>query len=102
MENENEVALDQFVTKLLEAKGIYGLDAEVMDKMKNELLTRLSDWLNMAVIKALPEAVLPEAERLLDANDLNGLQALFQKEVPDLQQILTQEMLKFKDVYLKP
>lgn len=101
MENENEVALDQFVTKLLEAKGIFGLDQEAMNKMKGELLTRLSDWLNMAVVKALPENVMPEAEKLLDAGDVNGLQALFQKEIPDLQQILTQEMLKFKDVYLK-
>ena len=101
MPNENEVVLDQFADELLIAKGIAGLDQDVMNKMKGELLARLAEWLNISVIKALPENILPEAEHLLDINDISGLQELFQKEIPNLQEILTAEMLKFRDVYLR-
>jgi len=101
MPNENQIVLEQFAEKLLAAKGIFGLEQEVLDKMKSELLLRLSEWLNIATVKALPETVLPEAEKLLIAGDMVGLQALFQKEIPNLQEFLNEEMLKFKDAYLK-
>lgn len=91
-----------FVNKLLEERGVsaLGLEAEVLNQMREDLLSRVEDRINATILANLPADKLPELEGLLDQNSLEPVQDFCQKNVANLNELIAQELLMFRSTYL--
>jgi hypothetical protein len=100
MDNE---ALKQFAEKLLQEKGTNDLDLDqaVLDQMKEDLISRLEDRVNAVTLTAIPSEKLEEFEQLIDKNSLEAAQKFVSDNVPNLNELIAQELLFFRDTYLK-
>lgn len=98
--NINSASLESFVDRLIEEKNYENLDAEVLSQMKEDLFERVEDRINAAIVNNLPENKYDEFERLLDEADDQELQKFCQDNIPNLAEIIAEELLAFRKTYL--
>ncbi len=100
MDNES---LKLFAEKILAEKGVneLTLEPEVMEQMKNDLISRLEDRINAVALIAVPPDKLAEFEQLLDSNSLEKMQSFLALNVPNIQELIAQELLLFRETYLR-
>lgn len=93
--------LNTFVESLIEEKGLSYLDDLMLAEMKNDLLNRIEDRLNVVIVQNMPEANMAEFEKMMDdkASD-EELQKFCEKNIPDLSSLVAIDLARFKDVYL--
>lgn len=60
------LSYQNFIDKILDEKGISGLEPEVLDQMRQDLQSRLDNWLNARILEKVPEDKLKDFEELLD------------------------------------
>jgi hypothetical protein len=89
-----------FVTRLLEEKHLQNVDPEVLEQLKADLTDRVEDRLNMVILKNLPEEALAPFEKLLEQDNSEETQAFCQQNIPNLQEIISDELLAFRKTYL--
>lgn len=93
--------LDTFVDSLIEEKGMSDLDPRMLAEMKNDLLNRIEDRLNMIIIKNMPGVNIAEFEKMMDDNIPDeDLQKYCEEKIPDLTALVAVDLAKFRDVYL--
>jgi len=93
--------LDPFVDKLIEEKGLDGLEKEVLDQIKVDLKDRIEDVINAKVVEKLPPEKLEEFEKLLDQNtSAQATQKFVKDNIPDLEEVLARVFLNFRQTYL--
>ncbi len=95
-----QAQINLFLDKLLEEKGMTGLDGEVYVQLKKDLYSRVEDRLNAAILNNLPSAQLPEFEKLLDGGKSEPIHGFLQTHIPDLQGVIASELLNFRNIYL--
>lgn len=100
---ENE-ALEQFADKLLEEKGVkkMNLEEEVIFQMRDDLVSRLEDRINALIITSLPPQYAEEFEKMIDEEEIGKIQQFIAEHIPNLEELVTQELLFFRETYLKP
>jgi hypothetical protein len=101
MNNQN-IDLAMFVDRLIEEKKFpAGLEKEVMDQIKADLLSRVEDRVNAVIIANLAPDKLEEFSQKLDGDISDEeMQKFCAENIPDLPQILASELLAFKQSYL--
>jgi len=93
--------LDPFVDKLVEEKGLDGLEKEVLDQIKVDLKDRIEDIINAKIVEKLPPEKLEEFEKLLDQNTSpQATQKYVKDNIPDLEEVLARVFLNFRQTYL--
>lgn len=102
MPETKTLSLESFVDRLIEEKGIALEDPEVFAQLKNDLLKRVEDAINVAVVTKLPEEVLPEMERTLKTGNLEKVRQLAAKHIDNLDEVVAEAMLRFRRVYVNP
>jgi len=92
--------LNIFVSRLLEEKQLQNVNQEVSEQLKADLTDRVEDRINMMILKNLPEEDLLLFEKLLEGEDMVATQAFCQQRIPNLQDLVSAELLAFRKTYL--
>ena len=92
--------LEQFVDVLVDRKGLTNLAPEVLTQLKKDLLERVEDRVNAAILKFMPPENLEEFDRLLDSADTSKIQAYCAAHIPNLDEKMAAELMQFQGTYL--
>ena len=93
--------LNTFVDSVVEDKGLNDIDPGVLVEMKNDLLNRIEDRLNMVIVKNMPEANIAEFDKMMDENKSDEeVQKYCEEKIPDLEALIAVEIARFRDIYL--
>lgn len=95
-----ESALNFFVEKLFEEKNYQNLDQETAKQMKADLLDRVQDRINVAMLASIPPERVEFFEKLLQRGDSAEVQAFCQRNIPDLDNVVARELIEFRKTYL--
>jgi hypothetical protein len=95
-----EQTLATFVAKLIDEKGLNGLDTEVKEQVVNDLLDRVEDRINAEILSHMPSDKVSEFNTVLDSGDEAAIQAFITSSVPDLDNIVAAALLAFRATYL--
>jgi hypothetical protein len=92
--------IDSFVERLIEEKGLEGLDSEVLAQVKSDLVGRVEDRLNVVILEQIPPSKLEKFNELLDSGDDAKTQEFIKNNVPELEALVAAELLNFRAIYL--
>ncbi|MFA5230179.1 MAG: DUF5663 domain-containing protein [Candidatus Paceibacterota bacterium] len=76
------------------------LDDESIIAIKDDLKSRAENYINISILKNIPESKLDEFEKLLDENDAGKIQSFCAENIPDLNQVTAMALINFRDSYL--
>jgi len=100
LEQADAKVLD-FLTMLLEEKGMGTLPDNLVADMLMDLFTRFQNFLLLSVMKELDEKTLAKFNELIgEGGDLDKSFAFFEDNVPNMEKIVTRTMEEFARVYL--
>jgi len=99
-QNVPSEALDIFVGRLVEEKKIQNLVPEVMEQIKSDLLFRVEDRINAAILEHMPSEKLEEFNKLLDGADTEKINSFCKENIPNFENMLADELMKFRNIYL--
>lgn len=94
--------VEQFIDQLITDKGISGLTDEVRAELRTDLMQRLMDQVDRAVINALPEEKAIELSEKVDDENFGDdeVNEFIRNSGVDVQRISLETMLKFRELYL--
>jgi hypothetical protein len=92
--------LSTFVRKLADEKGLTNLDPEVRAQVEKDLMDRVENRLNASILAHMPPNKLGEFEALIDKGDEKEIHEFTQVAIPGLSEILAQELLNFREIYI--
>jgi len=93
--------LETFVDSLIDEKGFSDIDPRMLAEMKNDLMNRIEDRLNMIIIKNMPGVNIAEFEKMMDEDKSDEeLQKFVEEKIPDIMGLVAVDLARFKDVYL--
>jgi hypothetical protein len=92
--------LGSFTDSLIANKGFDGLDADVLAEVRSDLLSRLEDRVNAALLAHLPAEKSSELEKLLDAGEDKAIQDFISTSVPNVQEVIAEALMTFRQTYL--
>jgi Protein of unknown function (DUF5663) len=95
-----QTSLDEFVTRLIEEKGLNGLDAEVLEQVTQDLRSRVEDRINAKIVSALPETELPAFSKILEDGTEEQVLAFCAEHIPDMDNLVASELLAFRETYV--
>lgn len=97
---ENDLNLEQYVDKLLSEKQLPDLGPEVIAQMKSDLLSRVEDRINAALIEHLNSDQMKEFDTLLETNNEAEVQEFLKRSIPDLETVIATALINFRAIYL--
>ena len=100
MENKEQI-LEEFIDKLVEEKGLLGLDGDVLNQVKEDLLDRLEDRINAAILENMPEGKMKEFDALLDGANEKEIQEFCSDNIENLDDVIAEALIRFREAYLK-
>ncbi len=101
MENQqNSLNLEQYVDKLLSEKQLPDLGSEVVAQMKSDLMSRVEDRINAALIEHLNPDQMKEFDVLLETNNETEVQDFLKRAIPDLETVIATALINFRAIYL--
>ncbi len=96
-----DMGLDWYVNELVKQKTDFNdLDSEVLDQIKKDLKPRIESFVNISILKNVPEEKLEAFEKILEGNDPIQIQDFCSKNIPDLNQIIAVALADFRDSYI--
>lgn len=93
-------AAKKFIDKVLEQKGVDGVDERVVDQMREDLLSRLDRMINKAIIDSLSVEQRIKFEHLVDTNQIDKVQGYVESVGVNIQGIVARCMLQIQRDYL--
>lgn len=91
----------EFVEKLLKARGVEGVDDDVREELREELLRMLESKVNRAVVQSLNPEQLTEFEHLLDTNQLDKMAPFLEEKGVNLTSLVARCMIDLQKSYLR-
>lgn len=93
--------IDQYVDWILQQKPeLSEVEPEVRDQLKKDLVTRLEDQINAAILDALPKADLPVFEQLVQTATPAEVSSFCEQRIPKLEGLVAAVLVRFKLAYL--
>lgn len=99
MKIENN-SINQFIDELVQQKGLTNLDKDVLEQIKEDLSNRLEDRINAAILSKISANKLDEFNKLLDLNDEEKTQNFVKENIPNLEELITIELVNFGKLYI--
>ncbi len=93
--------MEQFVDQLVAQKDLSNVAADVLVELKKDLLARLEDRVNMALVAAMPPEKIEEFEALVDQENAEAIQAFCKEHIPNMEEVIAGELLQFQQTYLR-
>lgn len=98
--DQSSFELEQFVNKLLEEAALPDLGPEVISQMKSDLLSRVEDKINAALISHMNTDQMKQFDVLLEANNDSEVQQFLKDAIPDLETVIATALISFRSTYL--
>jgi hypothetical protein len=95
-----EDQLKQFADKLVAEKDFQGVDAEVMEQIKQDVYDRLEKRVDAFIMSALPPEKLEEFDKLLEVATEKQIQDFCVANIPNLDEEVAKQLLEFRQMYL--
>ncbi len=92
--------LDRFVSDMLKERGVDSLPKEVQDQMHEDLMARVNDRINAAVLAAMSPTHVEEFEKVVDSGNVEAIQKFCSDHVPGIDEIVAHELILLKSSYL--
>lgn len=96
----SNINLESFADKLLQEKKLENISAEVREQMREDLVDRLEERVNLALVQFMPPEKLDEFEQLVSSKNLEDIAKFCAENIPNLEQIIASELLNFRTTYL--
>ena len=93
-------SIEIFVGKLVEEKGFSEIDSEVVVQIKKDLLDRVEDCINAAILEHMPKNKMKEFDALLDSANEKEIQAFCSDNIENLNEIIAEALMRFRETYL--
>ena len=91
--------LYDFIDRLIEEKGFGPLETDVREQIRRDLASRLEDYINAAILQALPPEQLEGLEKLLDKNP-GKVREFCVEHIENLDEVMAEAFVNFRSVYL--
>lgn len=91
----------QFIDKLIEQKGFHGLDDEIKEQLREDLLKQLEIRVSSELIASLSSTDLVKFEHLIDTNELDKLPGFLKDRGVNMQAVVARAMIDFQTTYLE-
>jgi hypothetical protein len=102
-QKKNEVALLDFVQKLLDERKDPKIKPEDVPAARSLLLQEVHEHINRALIRALTDLQQIELGKFLDTKpDGGGLDMFFEQKIEDMDVVIARALLEFRNAYLAP
>lgn len=92
--------LNEFVEKLLTKKDLSNLDVEVRSQVRIDLVDRIGDRINAALLENIPPEKLDKFEQVLDRKNQEEIMKFCEENIPNLQEVIAKELISFEEIYL--
>jgi hypothetical protein len=92
--------LASFVDRLMAEKGLDGLDEAVRAEVKNDLISRLEDRVNAALLAHMPAENAAELETVLESKDEKHIQDFIAASIPNSKEVVAEALMSFRQTYL--
>lgn len=89
-----------FVENLVAEKKFTDVEEEVIVQIKKDLTDRVEEIINAAILAAMPAGRLEDFDKLLHTGTGQEIAAFCETNVPNLQEIVTEELRAFRETYL--
>jgi hypothetical protein len=100
MQNSTSEAMILFVDQLVEEKKFENLDEDVLEQIKTDLLERVEDAINVAILESMPPEKMEEFDQMLDGAEMDEVQKFCQASIPDFENVIAAALMKFRSIYL--
>jgi hypothetical protein len=91
----------EFLTMLLEKKGVGTLPDEIVADMLLDLFTRFQNLFLLSITKTLSPEALIEFDKIISVGlESESVQNFLKTHIPDLEGLLTKTMNEFAETYL--
>lgn len=98
--NQSQNNLREFIEQLLKEKEVDYLDAEVYQKLVDNLVNRAEDQIKAAIVAEIPGKKLEEFEELLKEDNAQKLQDFISKNVSNTKEVAANALIRFRTAYL--
>jgi hypothetical protein len=93
--------LDQYVGWVLSQKPeLEQVDPEVLKQLRQDLVVRLEDQINAAILAAMPPEQVPFLQQLLERSGQAEVEKFCRRYIPDLSELVAGVLVRFKVSYL--
>lgn len=93
--------LPQFVDWVIEQKPeLRDTDPAVKRELHDQLLERVEQLINMALLANMPKEELPAFEKLLDEGSQPQIEEFVETRVPNMKEIVAKVLVDFQEQYL--
>ena len=96
--------LTQFAENLLRERlkqhGITGIEDDVLEEMRNQLVMRAENVINGMILEKMPKHALSAFESVLDRGNETEIQAFIAAQIPNMQECVAETLMRFRMVYL--
>jgi hypothetical protein len=93
-------SLELYVSKLIEEKNFQNITSEVVTQIKADLMTRVEDRINAVIIKNMPEEKNDEFDKMLDSASDEEIRVFCGENIPNLDELIAEELVRFRKIYL--
>jgi hypothetical protein len=98
---QDSQAAIQFVDKIIEEKGLQGVDEEIRLQLRNDILRRLEDRINHLIVESLNPEQLAKFEHLIDTNQIDKLQEFLHNQGVNVHGVVARAMNDLRQSYLE-
>lgn len=98
--DQDSIELDRYVDKLLEEANLPDLAPEIIAQMKADLLSRVEDRINAALISNMTPDQMKQFDALLETNNDSEVQQFLKDTIPDLETVIATALISFRSTYL--
>ena len=93
--------INNFVENLIKDKGLAGLEPNILDQMKLDLIERVENRVNAVILENMPPTELEKFEQLLDESATDEqIQSFCREKILNLDSVLSTALLEFRTTYL--
>ncbi len=95
-----EEKLREFATNLVKQKNFQGLDGETFNNLVDDVYDRLEERVNAVIMANLPPEKLEDLDKLMESGSKEELSDFCEKNVPNLQNVITEALVEFQKTYM--
>ena len=94
-------SLEAYVEQLIQAKAVPDLSEDQHDQLRDDLLGRLEERINLSILEALPPAALEAYHDLLDTiPDDEAIHNFIHGHVANVGEVIAAELVRFRQNFL--
>jgi hypothetical protein len=93
--------IDKYIDELLKEKGFDTSDIKKTERLKSEIESSLSDYIDLAIAKNVPEDKLEEFDDKIENATDKDLNEFILKNVPEVNYVISLALTEFRNIYLK-